>query len=256
MELVESINEAVQNAEEFNQLSRNSDSEALRVFSQFSHWYYFSDLGIFAPCKFIGYKCTTLSDYEGEGKGGETKKRLSKWFKQVPTDTEIYESLRIKLEAYAKSVGKTIGKKTFGDTGGIYLLSEEFATSNYPDEVDSSGYAEGATKQVTINAFERNSKARAECIMQHGTSCYVCKFDFSKTYGKELGAEFIHVHHLKEISKIKKEYIVNPVKDLLPLCPNCHAMVHKRKPALHPDQLKKIMRELSNNDDYAKEPIK
>lgn len=243
MELIESINEAAQNAEEFSRIERDSDSEALRRFSQFFHWYYFSNLDIFAPSKFIGYKNTTIDSYIGEGTGTDTQRVLSKWFAKVDPSSSEYLQLKERVEAYGRSLGKSIGKKTFEGTGGIYLLSEEYATPNYPDEVEGTGHAEGSTKQVSVNAYERSSKARSECISHYGTSCYVCGFDFSEVYGSDLGAGFIHVHHIIDIASIGKEYVVNPIQDMRPLCPNCHAMVHKRKPAMHPDELKTIIAE-------------
>jgi 5-methylcytosine-specific restriction protein A len=247
MELIESINEAAQNAEEFNQIQMDSDSETLRRFSQFFHWYYFSNLDVFAPSKFIGYKNTTIDNYAGRGTGTDTQRVLSNWFTKVDSLSSEYVQLSEKLKAYGRRLGKSIGKKTFEGTGGIYLLSERYATSNYPDEVEGTGYAEGATKQVAVNTYERSSKARLECISHYGASCYVCGFDFSKVYGSELGAGFIHVHHLVDIASIRKEYIVNAIQDLRPLCPNCHAMIHKIKPAMNPDELKRIVAENVHN---------
>ncbi len=243
MALIESINEATQNAIEFNRIERESDLEVLRVFSLFSHWYYFSDLNIFAPSKFIGYQNTTIGGYSGEGHGAKTTKRLFKWFKKVEPSSSEYDQLKDKLEKYGRSLRKKIGKKTFKRTGGIYILSEEYSTFNYPDEVEGAGYAEGAMKQVSVNAYERSVKARFECISYYGNSCYVCGFDFSEVYGSDLGADFIHVHHLVDFACIGKEYTVDPIEDLRPLCPNCHAMVHKKKPAMHPDKLRKIVEE-------------
>ena len=63
---------------------------------------------------------------------------------------------------------------------------------------------------------------------------------FLNTYG-ELGEEFIHVHHLKSIADIGKAYRLNPVEDLRPLCPNCHAMIHAKNPTLSIDELKTIL---------------
>ena len=74
----------------------------------------------------------------------------------------------------------------------------------------------------------------------YGTKCTICKFDFEIKYG-ELGKGFIHIHHILDISQIGKEYEVDFTKDLVPVCPNCHAMLHKQKPALGIDELKKIM---------------
>ncbi|KHF09880.1 restriction endonuclease [Vibrio parahaemolyticus] len=96
---------------------------------------------------------------------------------------------------------------------------------------------EGSTKQVTVNAYERNSAARQKCLDFHGYNCKVCDFDFAEVYG-EIGKGFIHVHHIVQIANIKREYELDPVKDLVPLCPNCHAMVHRHNPAMHPDELR------------------
>ena len=90
-------------------------------------------------------------------------------------------------------------------------------------------YLEGGTISVKVNRYERNVNAREECIAYHGAQCKVCGFDFFRTYG-EIGKGFIHVHHVIPLSEIKKEYEVNPINDLVPVCPNCHSMLHRRVP--------------------------
>ncbi len=69
------------------------------------------------------------------------------------------------------------------------------------------------------------------CIKHYGAVCIVCDFSFEQVYG-DLGAGFIHVHHLTPLSDIGREYQVNPIKDLRPVCPNCHAMLHREKETL------------------------
>lgn len=242
MKLVESVNEVIINSKEFNLLKKGDKSHALHRFSQFYHWYYFSDLDIFAPSKFIGYKNTNIDSYNGAGHGGETKKALLKWFVPVNKSSSEFSILKEKLIKYGDSLKKSISKKTFSGTGEIYLLKGEYSTSDYPDEVEEGDYTEGNVKKILVNAYERDTKARNRCISHYGIACYVCGFDFAKVYGKKLGMGFIHVHHIVEISSIGGKYKVNPIKDLRPLCPNCHAMVHKRKPALHPDKLRKMLK--------------
>lgn len=110
-----------------------------------------------------------------------------------------------------------------------------------PEELPASGtHTEGGVRQVLVNAYERSSAARAACLVHYGHSCSVCSFDFGKTYG-DVGKEFIHVHHLKEIATIAKEYEVDPIQDLRPVCPNCHAMIHRRKPAYSINELKGLL---------------
>jgi len=120
------------------------------------------------------------------------------------------------------------------------LLQDSDATL-YPDNVPAAtSLTEGKQKQVTVNAFERNSVARTLCIKHFGTQCSVCGLDFAQRYG-QIGEGFIHVHHLLELSSISKEYKVNPTTDLRPVCPNCHAMLHQRNPAYTIEELRDII---------------
>lgn len=114
----------------------------------------------------------------------------------------------------------------------------------YPDDVPTElvPFIEGAAKQVVVNQYERDQKARAECIRHWGTKCYVCRFDFEKTYGP-MGRGFIHVHHLTDIATIGVAHKVNPIADLRPVCPNCHAMLHTERPAIDIEVLKSMMDE-------------
>jgi len=128
----------------------------------------------------------------------------------------------------------------FGHTNGLPSTSKQMQKiynnliNNveiiYPDDIDDKNLFEGTKKQVLVNAYERSSKARKECIEEYGYKCTICKFDFEKTYG-EIGKNFIHVHHLKALSEIDEKYKINPTEDLRPVCPNCHAMLHKKVPA-------------------------
>jgi len=116
--------------------------------------------------------------------------------------------------------------------------SFQIADPVFPDEL--SEYTEGIVHRVVVNKYERDSKARAECIKHHGVKCLVCDFDFSKTYG-DIGKGFIHVHHLSPISSIGSGYKVNPILDLVPVCPNCHAMLHSKNPPYTISELKEKM---------------
>lgn len=109
-----------------------------------------------------------------------------------------------------------------------------------PEEIISpERYFEGATKTIHVNVYERNQKARTACIDTHGCACVVCGFDFEVEYG-EIGKKFIHVHHLIQLASVNKEYEINPEEDLRPVCPNCHAMLHRRTPAYSIDELRGI----------------
>lgn len=101
-------------------------------------------------------------------------------------------------------------------------------------------YKEGAVRSILSRRYERSPQARRECLEANGYSCAVCGFDFERTYG-ELGRNFIHVHHVKPLSTLGKAYEIDPRTDLVPICPNCHAMIHRTDPARSVEELKKAI---------------
>lgn len=117
----------------------------------------------------------------------------------------------------------------------------------YPDEIRGGGkYEEGAKTQVTVNRYERDPSARQKCIEHWGLTCRACTFDFERAYGPH-GAGFIHVHHLKPLHEIGQRYQVDPINDLIPVCPNCHSMIHRRTPALTIEELQALIFKNSGN---------
>ena len=109
-----------------------------------------------------------------------------------------------------------------------------------PQEEGSPLFLEGARALVTVNRYERDRAARAECIAEHGMTCAVCGFDFELRYG-ERGHGFIEVHHLVSLSSLNEESVVDPRRDMRPLCSNCHSMVHHGD-LLSPDELRGLLR--------------
>jgi hypothetical protein len=116
---------------------------------------------------------------------------------------------------------------------GFWSLRSEhprYDQVHLPEEVPSgSTYDEGSVQKALINRYERDPDARAVCVSHYGTKCSVCGFDFVGLYG-DVMAGFTHVHHLKLLSKVGTGYQVDPIKDLRPVCPNCHAVIHRREP--------------------------
>jgi 5-methylcytosine-specific restriction protein A len=116
-----------------------------------------------------------------------------------------------------------------------YNQEQEARIPEEIEEIDS--YYEGAKTRITVNAYERDKNARQKCVKHFGINCYICGFNFEEQYG-EIGKGFIHVHHLKPLSEIGEKYKLNPTQDLLPVCPNCHSMLHKRKPPYSVEELR------------------
>lgn len=120
-------------------------------------------------------------------------------------------------------------------------LSGEPDAGLFAEEIkEAEKLFEGAARTITVNAYERNRKARTKCIEHHGWNCAVCGYNMAELYG-ELGEGVVHVHHLRELRSLGEEYEVDPIEDLRPVCPNCHAILHTSSPALSIKKLRKLL---------------
>jgi 5-methylcytosine-specific restriction protein A len=98
-----------------------------------------------------------------------------------------------------------------------------------PDEAHAmTKLPEGAIRRVIVNAYERNPEARRLCIQHYGSVCAACGVDLGAIYGS-VAVGHIHVHHLYPLSQVGESYTVDPIRDLRPVCPNCHAVIHLRR---------------------------
>jgi 5-methylcytosine-specific restriction protein A len=101
-----------------------------------------------------------------------------------------------------------------------------FRSPDEPRGLDDQSFPEGSLYRVEANRYERDPRARKACLNRWGYRCAVCNFSFEERYGP-IGKNYIHVHHTLELSQAPADYCVNPIDDLRPLCPNCHAMIHR-----------------------------
>jgi 5-methylcytosine-specific restriction enzyme A len=146
-----------------------------------------------------------------------------------------------------KKVGVVLEKKSGYDfaaafpwaTGFFGMAMALLPLEEMPDD-KLSGKEEGAHYFKRVKRYERSRINRAACIEIHGTCCKICGFNFGKVYG-ELGEGFIHVHHIVPISEMGGSYILNPGTDFVPVCPNCHAMLHRKQTVVPPNELKMIL---------------
>lgn len=192
---------------------------------------------IFCPSRFVGYKdCTIANHRKAINKNGSTTTSKitdilnQKNHKNNAAEQEFLQLCK-KLNIIPDNKDRTYWKidiSTNIDTSYTGFPDEE----GHPIE-----FEEGSVKKVVVNSYERNPKAREQCLKTHGYNCSVCDFNFENIYG-EIGRGFIHVHHLKPISSIGKNYTLNPETDLRPVCPNCHSMLHKTNPPLSIEELK------------------
>lgn len=178
------------------------------------------------------YRCMLLGDVVK----GQINQSLRRTFLEGIYDDFGNSGLSRALKSYLATIEyyESQGKNLVGDRK---IYNEYYAIltqngfidniSNELDEQESQSDTEGYRKSVYVNVYERNPKARREAIKYHGTKCAVCEMSFEDKYG-EIGAGFIHIHHIVPISEIGKEYQINYKTDLVPVCPNCHAMLHRK----------------------------
>lgn len=102
------------------------------------------------------------------------------------------------------------------------------------------GETEGSRRDRAGSEVERSIKNRNLCISLYGYSCQICHEILSAKYGS-LADKFIHVHHIESIAASGVKWI-DPRRDLITVCPNCHSMLHRTAPPMLPNQLKSIIK--------------
>lgn len=116
----------------------------------------------------------------------------------------------------------------------LYLLVKDV---EWGEGTLEDGEAEGEVSQVTINKYERSRYNRALCLKFYGFKCRGCGDLLEEKYGP-MGIGVIHVHHIVPVSQMGNSYRLNPIKDLIPLCPNCHNIVHRKNPPIEISELR------------------
>ena len=172
-QLVTTIEQVKENADRWSKINDAHESLAYERLSDFRHWYYFRDLGLFAPSKFLGVLDTTVENYEGAHDGRQTTERLAQWFKAIDPTTKAFDRWLPVLEGYLQKLGKSLNASVDGGSGRIHILKEEY------EELCNEG-AEGSTGSVRepqdltkmlenamqgANASVSNSMNRAAIIM-------------------------------------------------------------------------------------------
>lgn len=207
---------------------------------------------VVCPSRFAGYQNNTMMKHLAfaDKDGRDTNPAIDKALKQRHSTDARAEGLYLSHCENSRIIPSQ-GKRSYWFVADSKLAVEfqgqkTSSRSGYADEVDeAASYHEGATKQVLVNAYERNPKARKACIAHYGLACTVCGVNFEERYG-EPGKDFIHVHHLHPLSLRKAEYKIDPIKDLRPVCPNCHAMLHRDDPPLTIEELRQLVLRRSN----------
>lgn len=164
--------------------------------------------------------------------------------KDLDNNFEKFSNVKQYLKCDFESISELIQEKRLerkriapvmdNDSTDIILLKGEY-------EASDDDLREGTMLNVKVNRYERSRKARKICLDHYGYKCMVCGFDFEKVYG-ELGKGIIEVHHKKALSEIKEDYNVDPINDLVPVCSNCHTVIHSKTPNLTTEELREVIK--------------
>ena len=191
---------------------------------------------------------------EGIPMKGAVRQELMEYYLKRIYDDYGKKGLRNALKSYKGTIDYYVEERGENKPGDkkiyerfTHILNDIETDYSVADELDETEIpdVEGLRKSVFVNVYERSVEARNKCIEHMGCVCAVCGFDFEKVYG-ELGKGFIHIHHKIPVSSIGKAYIINYETDLVPVCPNCHAMLHRGKngKVLSIEELRKMMKEV------------
>lgn len=112
-------------------------------------------------------------------------------------------------------------------------------------ESDAIGFPEGKALYSLHCTIERNSNlvkhAKSRALLRDGKLvCAVCSFDYFAAYG-EVGRDYIECHHTIPVSELK-EGMTTKLTDVALVCSNCHRMLHRKRPWLGMNELRKLLK--------------
>ncbi|PEE73604.1 hypothetical protein COM81_27770 [Priestia megaterium] len=130
----------------------------------------------------------------------------------------------------------------FSNIGDVIRKVKEVERIGFTE--DDEGFPEGKLKLKQHLVRERNPEviklAKERFLQLYGKLfCEVCGFDFKEHYGN-LGEGYIEGHHTKPVSEMA-ENEQTKVEDIAFVCANCHRMLHRRRPWLSVNELRRLL---------------
>jgi 5-methylcytosine-specific restriction protein A len=156
---------------------------------------------------------------------------------------EIEANTRIHRPISPQTRGWALASSALGVLALFAAYSDESV-----QEIDEPGAEEGTKVIRQSIGYERKHANRIRCLNHHGYNCAVCGFSFAQQYGS-LGSGFVEVHHIFTVAAMPEGYRPDPKTEMVPLCSNCHKMVHRTVPPMNPDELRQRMNQSSSMRD-------
>jgi 5-methylcytosine-specific restriction protein A len=174
----------------------------------------------FVPSRFIGYKNNSLpKHWSNRAKHLVTGTETDKGISRILGNKIVSGSIEKEYVKFCELLDIKPEKRT----RKFWLLKYNLDADLFGDDK----FSEGEVKLRVHKRYERNKSARDKCVAINGAVCKICGMDFEKVYGK-IGKGYIQVHHIVPISEIDGKHDVDPTKDLIPVCANCHCMLHRK----------------------------
>lgn len=162
------------------------------------------------------------------------------WLADFRRDSELgawREQNRGNAAICFNKLGKDVYDAAFIGEDGLEEQAEPLSAST------SAFYSEGGRVFFYGTKYERNKKNREMAIQYHGCKCKACGFDFEAVYG-EMGKGFIEIHHTKPLYSLQEEIVIDYRTDLVPVCSNCHRILHRNKEKmLSIEELKQLIQD-------------
>lgn len=126
-------------------------------------------------------------------------------------------------------------------------ISEEKTTLQKESTIKTS---EPVKKQEQIEEFLEKDKDEAndsleklkkECLEYYGAICEICGFDYGYTYGEAFESK-IDIHHVQGGREEELSPNTDPVQDLIPICHNCHLIIHSKTPSYTVDEMRVMLK--------------
>lgn len=167
----------------------------------------------------------TLEGYRSFTEPVPLRTPLGSYFEQIPI-TRATNYWRDGVRAVSQEVYDAIVGATKLADAASPLDAPSSSVAGIDEELES--HEEGQPTRRYVSTYERNPVLRRQAIAIHGCTCVACGVNMGVRYGK-IAEGLIHVHHVVPVSTFGGSRKVDPETDLVPVCPNCHAVIHRRK---------------------------
>lgn len=175
---------------------------------------------------FYAHNFINILEIEDDNFKNDVIEKFLKW-----SDKIEYLDIRKKFNSDQKD------KKRFELLVHFDLLPEKTKRKQNFSSNNQDEFLEGFKKEIKTENSYRSQKLVKLAKEKYGTECSVCGFSFEQKYGQH-GKDFIEIHHLLPIENGTRK---STIKDVAPVCSNCHRMLHKGKTMLSIEYLKEII---------------